>query len=253
MLNTDIHNIKTAETPILSIEEAIATPAFFNGYPDGKSFIWHKRKIYYKDFNINELIGMYIATYINRETVKYFLINHNGINLASYDFKDIDKRYLRFYELGIKTSGDWKDILSICPNKDNKEKLLEQLSQMIAQDIYMRQEDRHVKNYMFARDKKENISLAPSYDYTLTFDPDDLGEYKKYQTNFFSYKIGDDLEHNEFHHGIKKYLHLLQQMNLISDIIKPIEEDFSFKFDDSILDDYKKEEETSQKILSKII
>lgn len=123
---------------------------------------------------------------------------------------------------------------------------------MMALDIYMRQEDRNFENYIFEIFQNA-ISLGPLYDYTISFD------YYNNDLPFFYYNSFVILERKEEYEEIYKaypffriYLEKVSKLDLIK-IIEQIFEDNNFRINDKIVENYKKEEEKSQKLLQKIL
>lgn len=114
---------------------------------------------------INELLGEYIATYMDIPTVKYDLAlkNDKVVGLLSKNFREMGVKYvsaknLRKYEYFIMR---W--ILVSSKLSD----LREMIDRMLVKDFYTCLSDRR-SNILCIRDGF-NIKLAPFYDYELSF------------------------------------------------------------------------------------
>lgn len=123
---------------------------------------------------------------------------------------------------------------------------------MIALDIYMRQEDRNLENYIFEL-FNNSISLGPLYDYTVAFD------YYNNELQFFYHNgfvfLGQKEEFEELYKSypiFKNYLEKVSKLDLVK-LIKQIFEENYFRMNDKIVESYKKEEEKTQKLLQKIL
>lgn len=146
--------------------------------------MYYKRKCWYyfkKDKNnyeypfsiIDELMGMFLCKNIGLNTLDYKIsIVDDNYGLASKNFKTDEYVYHTFSSLIGNLSSDEKkyslDLLKLfCINKENEQKLLENIFKMFTIDILMLQKDRCGVNLQFQIKKdNEEIDLAPMYDFS---------------------------------------------------------------------------------------
>lgn len=170
---TKIEEIITDKTKVVFLKASSNTLAF--GHSAKVSFSKDLDSfVYYKPFFLEEYIGEYIAKYLGLKTVENFIVDVEGKNfIASKNFVNKNKKYITpkdFINTGYLLNVNKLDkIFSSLKKYDNLEKLIQEFFKMIALDIYMRQEDRNLENYIFEL-FNNSISLGPLYDYTVAFD-----------------------------------------------------------------------------------
>lgn len=205
--------------------------------------------VYYKKFALEEFIGEYIAKYLNLRTVENFIIKRNGtLYIATKNFVQKDREYINPSTIYYQKFTVLNSLGEIEKNKQ----LIDEFFKMSALDIYMRQEDRSFENYIFEK-IGNSMFLAPLYDYTISFD------YYNNDMPFFYYNgilFLKNLDYFSTYLNIfpnfRKYVEEVAQIDLIK-FIEQIFEDNNFRINDKILENYKKEEEKSQKLLQKIL
>jgi len=219
---------------------------------------------YYKNFEnyqspeenfINELIGEFIATYLELETIHYSIgynQEKNEYGLLSKSFRNKKTKYLTPDQLLIPKNcinlNNIKEIKYNCKNEKNYQKLVNQILKMIALDIYMNQRDRTRNNQLY---KKENgcLYLAPLYDYEQSFYVD-----KKENTPSTIYKayiFGLDLTNIE---EIKRYPELIEIFKLllsldIKTIIKDIEHIYKLSIPKEKIEQYDELNQKTKKLI----
>jgi len=159
--------------------------------------LFHKKdnSLYMKDFNPAEFVGEELCIERNIRSAHYFLAGRGIYNCQSFiPYADADKMVFgvgiasrSFYEPGYqyKSVFDYgleqydKDIfdrmLLQTKKEENRQKLCDDMLQLMALDIYMGQTDRFANNYLFEVDKKQNIRLAPIYDFQHSLNSSSLG------------------------------------------------------------------------------
>lgn len=167
----------TAETPITFVNK------FFDSsyeYEDGSG-----KLVYAKAVCCNEFIGERLARIRNLRSPEHFLVMESSflgkckfgeldprkiekLKIGTYDFRKKGYKYLRINSLGIGEDGFFY-LLDLCPNKQNRDELTNELLEMFALDTYMAQDDRFYYNMLMEIDWNDNIHLAPIYDFEETF------------------------------------------------------------------------------------
>ena len=226
--------------------------------------IWY----YYKNFPnysnpsanfLNELIGEFLANYIELETVNYNIGCMNlfggekNYGLLSRSFRKKEFKYITPYDVGVSPHQislyNLENIRYLCKNDENYKKLVSQLLKMIALDIYMNQNDRTVNNFLFKK-KNGNLELAPLYDYERAFfvDKDICNQPIG---NYHAYILGLNLDNKE---DIDKYPELKELFDVflsidINYVLDCIKEKFNLQIPFELRDEYIK---YNQKIKSLI-
>lgn len=142
---------------------------------------------YNKSFNYNEFIGEELCKNLNIPCTHYFLVGYGYFKLSrtkkygkvkrdvcsfgvgSDDFKERGKKYFTLDNDYSTNLNALDDVLALCPSKENKKELLDEVTRMFALDIYMGQVDRYKHNVTYYKDKSGNIHLAPLYDFERSF------------------------------------------------------------------------------------
>lgn len=120
---------------------------------------------------IDELMGMFLAKKRELAALEYEIAKvNNTYGLTSKNFKTDDYTYHTFSSL-IGRLGDKRYNLELlklaCVDKENEEKLLQNIFKMFAIDIVMLQKDRCGVNLQFQINKKTGeIDVAPIYDFS---------------------------------------------------------------------------------------
>lgn len=211
---------------------------------------------YYKTLqNYNDFIGEELAKTLNLPTAHYIVGKlNNEYVVASKNFNVEKIKYL-----------DAFDLISDEFHKNNLEKLkyLENMYgktlvldilKMTSLDIFSRQIDRVPSNYAF--EKKDGIlSLAPLYDYSFAFFNEENYKYFNYilSLDFNSKNIIEEIDsiinkYSEFY----EYISVMNEIDL-SNLINKIIEKNNFNYNEYLSLEYKKENESSHKLLKKIL
>ena len=194
-------------------------------------YFYNNKWYYFKDFScakytnsefklINELIGEYLANYLNIDTIHYVFARKKDVyGLASENFNKQDNKYYLSIDIDIPTNySNMNNLLLVrskCKNESNYQELLTELYKFLAIDIYMNQTDRSYCNYQF-RKYKGNLHLAPLYDYEESFmEP----TKKRYDSNLVGLDICDINKYQELLSFISK----LYELN-IKKVIEEIED-----------------------------
>lgn len=253
---TKIDEIITDKTKVVFLKESSNKLIF--GHTTKSSFSKELDSfVYYKPFSLEEYIGEYIAKYLGLKTVENFIVDVRSKHfISSKSFIDKNKKYITprdFINTGYLLNVNKLDkIFSLLKKYDDLEKLIQDFFKMIALDIYMRQEDRNFENYLFEL-YNNSISLGPLYDYTIAFDyyNNDLPYF--YYNDFVILEKKEDYEElYEFYPFFRTYIEKVKKIDLI-ELIKKIFEENYFRINDKIVENYKKEEEKTQKLLQKIL
>ena len=174
----DITECLTDQTPILVTSD--------NSYPK-RFFLKPKKKepkLYFKDFNHAEFIGEELCLIKNIECTHYFIAGLGNYSLnqyetyketskkflkyqiASFDFKKDNHTYKTILDYHIPTDGkSFEEMVQIAKTEENEKKLCMDLLNLLALDIYMGQTDRFFYNFLLKEDEKQNVRLAPIYDF----------------------------------------------------------------------------------------
>lgn len=196
--------------------------------------------------NLNELIGEAIAKKIKLRTAHYMPVLKDGfVLLASRNFRKMNCRYLNVDEL--KSTMKINDIL----DNPKYDMIQEQLFKLFSLDIYMRQTDRTIPNLLFEIDTKDNLLLAPTFDYSNAFY--NL-EYKKYNNPILEIcmdKKTIDMIMNKYP-DLYKYIKNISLLDL-QQILVDICDEHDLKLLGSVKDYYLMEDEKSKKMLKKIL
>lgn len=239
---TSLSDIKTVDTPI----------HIFNLIDEN---------IHTKPFRFQELLGEEIATFMGRESIHYFLTKKDNCDfLGSYSF-DIDGecypndfKWNILYRKGKRytnTSDFIPFFLNQSKSKEAKKKFLVDLYQTFAIDLYMRQKDRADCNCMLLKENKD-LYFSPMYDYSDSFHEGDSTLFFTYENPFYN------LDHKNFPNFLENYPEFLVYLRQVKEInlmkmINSIKERYYFSYSDLFLDYWKRQEETSQKMLDKVI
>ncbi len=257
----------------LSIASLQTKDTFFETV-DGNSFLptCHGHRIFVKGFNIRELIGEELANFMERPSARYFLVEKDGVlQLASLPFLSESQQIvypgdlLEDYEDAVKGSTPFDDsfrlgdaipfFLNCCHTEEAKDIFLTNLFQTFAIDTYMRQEDRCNCNCMMY-ECDEGLFWAPMYDYEASFytfdEEEEVFDYFNYDNPFFSLTLEDYRLFLERYPIFRSYLQRVQEVSL-SHILTIIKERFAFSYSKEFIDYWSRQEEASQKILSRIL
>ena len=158
---------------------------------------------------INELIGEYLANYLNVDVVHYEIGRFKDTyGLVSENFIKKGSKYYFLEDIDIpKDYTSTNNLLLLknrCKNIENYNKLINEIFKLVAIDIYMNQADRNDSNFQF-RKEKGSISLAPLYDFEESF-------YEPFKDEYKSILLGIDI------YDIKKYLELKKLINKLLDL-----------------------------------
>lgn len=128
-------------------------------------------KVYYPFYLIDELMGSYLARFINLDAVSYSVASIDGcLGLASRNFKKDGFDYYFSRELSLDSPRDFTNIHileSLCIDDNNAQALIQSILKLFALDIYMLQTDRCCSNLQFQVSKiNQAFSLAPLYDFS---------------------------------------------------------------------------------------
>lgn len=138
---------------------------------------------------INELLGVKIAKYFKLASAKYtFGLKKQGnvykTGLLTKSVFSNNKKYENLYDLidanvyGFLDIDCVDEVLKLCGDKTEKQKVRLQILRMSIMDFYMHQVDRVFPNINFQI--KPHFSLAPLYDYSESFDAEGYEQGKRY-------------------------------------------------------------------------
>lgn len=170
---------------------------------------------------LNELIGEYLAKYLDIDTIHYDLAKlNNNYGLASENFIKKGSKYCFLNDISVPyNSYNTRNILLLhreCKNFDNYQKLVSEIFKQVAIDIYMNQTDRSYSNLQF-RITNGELHLAPLYDFEESFrDPFN----DEYRSNLLGLSIDDIKDYHE----LTDILNRLLELNIINVIDKISEE-----------------------------
>lgn len=194
-------------------------------YEKNMAFSLDGRKVYFKEFDVNELIGEELAKVRNLRANSYFLTlvgekmedfrfntldprTVGKITLGSYDFEQKGYRYFQTVQFGLNDNCFF-ELLDMCPSKTNRDELTNEILELFALDTFMAQEDRMFYNVLFEVDDFFNIHLAKIYDFELAFQTIDANDiYLNDLYSFLSdahYKLMMD-KFPQFYEMLKSYL-----------------------------------------------
>jgi len=212
---------------------------------------------YYKNFPnysnpsanfLNELIGEFLANYIELETINYNIGCMNLSNgeknygLLSPSFRKKGFKYITPYDLGLSPNqanlNNLENIRYLCKNDKNHKKLVSQILKMIALDIYMDQNDRTVNNLLFKK-KKGNLELGPLYDYEQSFFVD-KDTNNQPAGNYQAYILGLNLDNKD---ALTKYPELKELFDIflsidITSVLEQIKEKFNLQIPNELKNEY---------------
>ena len=241
---------------------------FISAYKRNSSIAYYpgREKIFYKSFDINELICERIATIQNLNVNHYFLLsldefhgrvkyknikkNNSILKLGSYDFcADLDRIYFP-----CSTGVDLYDVLEWPDNDDNRKELLDEILQLFAFDIYTWQRDRCFYNIMFEIDSESEFHLSKIYDFEESFDVNDSYDgIFHYDNSLYKFRNLDDyLKLMDEFPKFREYLMSYQGIDLEREI-KHVFDERDLNINKFPMDQYKIFEEKSQKMLCKIL
>lgn len=185
---------------------------------------------------MHELLGSYLASSIDLDTVKYQIAKEQGhFVIASKDFKESCCKYYypgdfcdKFNYNPENNIDSIKFLETLCLSKDEKERLIEQFCKILALDIYMMQVDRNNHNIQFKIDEKDRLSFAPLYDYSLSYVfKDDMSNFN-IENPFVLIRNPENIkELIKRYPALGDYLNKLIKYNLI-DCIDSIFDEYSF-------------------------
>ena len=226
---------------------------------------WHEIDgswYYFKDFDkypdptsnfINELIGEYLSLYLDIPSVHYKIGKADDkYGLLSLYFRDKKNRYIDPRNIGLYANyndlSNLENIISCCKNENNFKEVVNELSKMIAIDLYMGQTDRTSNNFVFQKNK-DGLHLAPLYDFENSFlTPRSTYEPISYNAAcLFTIK----LKHKE---GIKKQPELEEYLNRllyldIEKVLSDIQESLKIDIPKERVNAYKNYVEKRKKLL----
>lgn len=240
---------------------------------DSNRAIFNSEKIiFYKEYNICDIIGEAIAKFNGVKIVDYFLfslantskiqkfknVGDTKIYIGSFDFCKDDVCYFNYSDLIKDSDGfDLERVLFNCYDSKSKEDLLNEILDMFALDTYMMQQDRLCQNIMFELHSNYEIHLSPLFDYE---DSLGLGISREYNQDFIFYpnplysfkEIFDYKKFMELYPSFREKLSCYQDINLC----KIIEDDFkrrNFDISRFYLDYFNKFEYLTQDNIQKIL
>ena len=180
---------------------------------------------------------------------------NNEFVVASKNFNINKTKYLNAFDL-IKQEDLYKsdlEKLKYLENKYGKSLILDFLK-MTSLDILSRQIDRVPSNYAFEM-KENNLRLAPLYDYSFAFS--DIKNYK-----YLNYILSLDFTSNDIKKRVfniiniypefYEYLNIMNNVDL-SNLVNKIIEKNNFNYNKILKEKYDIENETSHKMLKKIL
>ncbi|MBE6147410.1 MAG: hypothetical protein E7168_03655 [Firmicutes bacterium] len=250
----NFNQVVTPDTKI--ILENVFDPWYYEG-----------KRIYTKNFSIEELIGEIICQEMNIKSVHFEFLESkkNGIVLASRDFYKDNYSYRYPLDMVYDTLGeeefdllddelmiDYLDFFkNLCISQENENFLLQQIFKMFSVDTYMRQEDRVNCNVQLEIDNCTNwIQLAPLYDLECSF--------RKHNSEFIYRNPFCGLEIDKYKDSFSLYpefkvqLENVQKLNM-DELLRKVEHFFQINIPKQTYNYFYEEEETSQKLLSKIL
>lgn len=228
---------------------------------DGKYYLY-KRIGHF--FMINELIGSYLARYINLRAVDYQIGESNlGLHALSELFYKPDYYYTTCYDHYRRTA--LKDYYFIQKfflmfyhadtsilDRIKSDKMLFSVLKLIALDLKMGQIDRHNNNVMLEINKSNNeVDLAPIYDFSLSYcDTSRLPYF--YDSPF----IGLRRNKASLDALVRKYPEVLKYIELLINIpieyvLKEISREKGLIISDKELEYYLRKDEGYTRLLSK--
>ena len=221
-----------------------------------------KRKddeLYIKEFNHAEFIGEQLCLIKNIKCAHYFLVGlglfnlnysekygnisdkNYQIKLASYNFKEDDKKYFILNGCNITSENSKLDeVLNLAVDDLNREELIDEIINMFSLDIFMGQQDRFYNNIMFEIRRDGSVHLAPLYDFEVSLKNSYLDPKYVYKNDLISFKSVSDLKkfismYPNFKDELKSYLDInlvrnakyayeLRNLNLPRDILNYLDE-----------------------------
>lgn len=253
---TKIDEIITDKTKVVFLKESSNKLIF--GHTTKSSFSKELDSfVYYKPFSLEEYIGEYIAKYLNVNTVENFIVDVEGQKfIASKNFVNKNIEYISpkdiIFSIYSYKINNLENLFHKISEYNNSAKFISYFFKMIALDIYMRQEDRNLENYFFEL-YNNSILLGPLYDYTVAFDYYNNEFSYYYHNGFVILEQKEELEEMfKDYPFFRTYLEKVSRLDLVK-LIKQIFEENYFKINDKIMENYKKEEEKTQKLLQKIL
>lgn len=249
-----LFNLRTIDTPFLVPDHEESFISFYNG-----------ERIFRKSFSFQELLGEEIATFMERDTIHYFLLlKENVFYLASFPFLDQKECYPDDLKEDIlyaqnKEVTDEKNFIPFfleqSKTREMRESFLITLYQTFAIDTYMRQTDRCSCNSMLYQENS-NLLWAPMYDYNFSFGSfESIKEVLKsfnYQNPFFSMTLRDYSTFLELYPDFLNYLKQIQTLDF-EKILLNIKDKYCFSYTEDFLSYWKRQEEVSQRVIQKII
>lgn len=186
-----IRELITEDTPILnlpknsiSISDKYSELGFLSSHKKAMFYVdmmyflnndWYYFKVeesyFYQFYLIDELMGSYLARFINLDAVSYSVAKVDDcIGLASQNFKKDRFDYYFSEELSLNSSCDFTNIYilkSFCKDDNNAQELVDSILKLFALDIYMLQNDRCYLNLQFQINRMNHaFSLSPIYDFS---------------------------------------------------------------------------------------
>lgn len=175
-----------------------------------KSFTSDKYTSYEFKF-LNELIGEYLANYLNIDVIHYEIAKaYNTLGLASQSFIKQGNKYYFAQDINIRRNSINMDNISFlfrkCYNNQNYLELVTEIYKFIAIDIYMNQTDRSYANYQF-RKEHGHLHLAPLYDFEESF-------LEPYQDKYYSHLLGINIDDINRYEELRHYLISLLDLDI---------------------------------------
>lgn len=213
----------------------------FNNYPDPTSNF------------INELIGEYLSLYLDIPSVHYKIGKADDkYGLLSLYFRDKKNRYIDPRNIGLYANyndlSNLENIISCCKNENNFKEVVNELSKMIAIDLYMGQTDRTSNNFVFQKNK-DGLHLAPLYDFENSFlTPRSTYEPISYNAAcLFTIKLKHKEEIKK-HPELEEYLNRLLYLD-IEKVLSDIQESLKIDIPKERVNAYKNYVEKRKKLL----
>lgn len=230
------------------------------------------KKIYIKNFNSTEFIGEELCHIKNIPSAHYFLVGINyshhrnqfkkysklndqsiSIKLGSFDFKKDGLNYFKIpYDL-CNNPNTLEKTLSLCPNKEKRNELLDEIIDMFALDIYMGQQDRNESNIMFYQDKNNYIHLAPLYDFEFSLNNALYSSKFLYDNDLYKFKdINTIKEFISSHERLKYELESYLDINLL-EIARKSYNERDLKIPSVIEEHYTSFDHIQKKLIKRIV
>lgn len=234
-----ISNLITNKTKIIELNNNLYHPNLLSKKTRIKKDVcecwnnWYisgNKWFYFKDFSrekynsfefklINELIGEYLANYLNIDVIHYeFAKLDNTLGLASESFIQKGSKYCFQKDINIPCNyANMQNIYLLrnrCKNDLNYHKLMNEIFKLLSIDIYMNQTDRSYSNCQF-RIEKGNLHLAPLYDFEESF-------IEPFKMHYNSNLVGIEIDEIKKYDKLKEILVNLFNLDIL-DVLREIE------------------------------